>query len=65
MAKDILKLGLKNLVGVPLLQAQSQLIGGVADPTSRSVLNVGVAAQAVGLAGENVKYANKKLKWLK
>ena len=63
MVKDILSLGIKNLVAIPLLGVQSQLIGSAGIPAgSQAILRAGVAVQAGALLGENVKVAKKKIK---
>ena len=63
--KDIIKTTMKNLIGVPLFQAQSQMAGQLPIGAARSVVNVGITAQAAGLLGENLKYTKKKFKGLK
>ena len=65
MVKDILSLGLKNIIAIPLLGVQSQLISNVhIPPVSQSILRAGVAVQTVGLLGENIKVAKKKGKFI-
>lgn len=63
MPKDIIKLGLKNIVGIPLLQTQTQLITNVPNTASRSILNTGVAVQATGLLYENIKKTQRNNPW--
>lgn len=62
MVKDILKTGIKNLIGVPLIQVQSQTISDSNIPSnSQRILKVGVDIQSLSLALDNYKLAKKKL----
>jgi hypothetical protein len=56
----ILKKGINNLIGIPLLTAGHQLAGGLPAGASRHIVRAGLDIQAVNIAAQNIDFPKKK-----
>ena len=61
MTGDMIKMGVGNLVGVGLMGASAEAVGGLHDGTAKTLAGTAVGLQGVALMGHNLGYVKKSL----